>query len=91
MPDIDSEKFIEHLKGKWGARKCPMCNSGNFNVSENVFELREYKGGGLILGGAPIVPVVPVTCMNCGNTILVNSLVSGVTDSDEKEKKEEDK
>lgn len=79
MSNIDSEKLIQHLKTKWAGRNCPLCNKGNWNVSDKVYELREFHGGNLIIGGTPIVPVLPVTCDNCGNTILVNSIVAGLT------------
>jgi hypothetical protein len=76
MSELKSEKMINHLKHKWQGRKCPMCNGGTWNVSDRVYELREYHGGKLVVGGSPIVPVVPVTCDNCGNTVLVNAIVS---------------
>ena len=31
---------------------------------------------GVIQVGGNYLPLVPVTCMNCGNTILVNAVVS---------------
>jgi len=76
MSEIKTEKLISHLKTKWQGRRCPLCNQGKWNVSDKVFELREYHGGGLVVGGTPIIPVVPVTCDNCGNTVLVNAIVS---------------
>lgn len=79
MSDIESEKLIQHLKTKWAGRRCPLCNTGNWNVSDKVYELREFHGGGLVIGNIPIVPVVPITCDNCGNTVLVNSIVAGLT------------
>jgi hypothetical protein len=77
MAKIEAAKLIEHLRGKWAGRPCQMCGVGNWNVNESTFELREFNEGPLVLGG-PIMPVVPVTCTNCGNTILVNAVVSGV-------------
>jgi hypothetical protein len=55
-----------------------MCNARQWNVQETAFELREFHGGDFVLGASRIIPVVPVVCRNCGNTILVNSLVAGV-------------
>ena len=60
--------------------------SGSWNVSDKVFELREYHDGNMVIGGSPIVPVVPVTCDNCGNTVLVNSIISGKTQQEAGEK-----
>ena len=78
MGKIDTQKLINHLSNKWGNRPCPMCGAKQWNVQEKSFELREFHGGGLVIGGNPIIPVVPIICGNCGNTILVNSLLTGV-------------
>ena len=85
--NIDTQKLIAHLKDKWLGRPCPMCQVGNWNVSDKVFELREFYGGGLRLGGVPIYPVIPVTCNNCGNTVFINPITAGVLIRDEKEAK----
>jgi predicted nucleic-acid-binding Zn-ribbon protein len=84
MSDVKSEKFIDYLKTKWRGQKCPMCGTGNWNVSDKVFELREFHDGNVVIGNGPIVPIVPVTCDNCGNTVLVNAIVSGAVDRETK-------
>jgi hypothetical protein len=89
MSEVDSDKLINHLKDKWGGANCPICKSGSWNVSDRVYELREYHGGNMVLGGGPIVPIVPVTCSNCGNTILVNSIVAGLTEQSKGEPNEQ--
>ena len=86
MTDVKFSEFIEHLKEKWKGSACPLCKSGSWTVSDKVFELREYHDGNLVIGGSPIVPVVPVTCDNCGNTVLVNSIISGNTKQEAGEK-----
>lgn len=70
-------RVLEHLRVKWAGRSCNMCGQGNWNVSGKLFELREFQSGSLSVGG-PVVPVVPIVCTNCGNTVLVNAIVSGV-------------
>jgi len=44
--------------------------------SKKIFQLSEFHEGNLVVGG-PLIPVIPVTCTNCGNTVLVNALISG--------------
>jgi hypothetical protein len=83
MSSFDSEKLITHLKEKWDGRRCPMCKSGNWSVQDKVFELREYHGGSMVIGGSALVPVVPVTCDNCGNTILINGIIAGLVKREE--------
>lgn len=83
MAKFDGQKFLQFLKVKWAGRPCPMCGSGPWNVQDEAFELRAFQGGNLVLGAGPLVPVVVVTCQNCGNTMLVNAIVSGVVDREQ--------
>jgi hypothetical protein len=76
-PPINTGLFLEHLKKKWGGRPCQMCGIGNWNVQTSAYELRQFFQGNLVVGGGPVIPVIPVVCTNCGNTVLVNALVSG--------------
>lgn len=62
-----------------------MCQAGTWSVSEKVYELREFTGGGLVIGASPIVPVIPIACTNCGNTIFVNALIVGAIQQPKKE------
>lgn len=80
MKKIDSNKIINFLNSKWQGSTCPMCHAGNWNVSNKVFELREFNNGDLVIGGPSnaITPVVPVICSNCGNTIFINVLSTGL-------------
>lgn len=82
---IVTQKAIKHLQEKWGSKPCPMCGHNNWSVSDNLFELREFQGGNIVLGAGPIIPVFPVTCNNCGNTVLVNGIVSHVVDQKKNE------
>lgn len=77
MTKFDNTIALLHLQQKWGQRACPMCGKGPWNVQNRTFQLIEYDGGNLIVGG-PVIPVVPVTCGNCGYTALVNAIISGV-------------
>ena len=44
-----------------------------------MFELREFNDGNIIAGGSSsILPVIPVTCNNCGHTVFVNAMSSGL-------------
>lgn len=55
-----------------------MCEHSAWNVPSEMYEIREFHGGNLVVGPIPIVPVLPVTCANCGNTVLVNAIVAGI-------------
>lgn len=90
MAKFNSDDFLTHLKDKWAGRPCPLCGVGSWNISDSVYELREYHGGGFVIGRGPIVPVVPVTCSNCGNTVMVNALLSGAVEKPEKKEGQDD-
>ena len=78
MATYPTELLVKHLGMKWKGAKCPLCGEGNWQVSDKVFELREFNNGNLVLGTGPIVPVIPVTCGNCGNTVFINAVISEV-------------
>lgn len=73
-------ELLQHLKTKWVAPAvCPVCRSNDWQVATEVFELREFNGGNMVIGGGSAVfPISPVTCKTCGNTLLINSLIAGL-------------
>ncbi len=87
MDKKDSKKLIKFLNDKWQSRPCPMCHEGKWSVQDKIFELREFHGGSLVLGGTPIIPIIPITCGNCGHTILINALMTGIMEPEKEEKK----
>jgi predicted RNA-binding Zn-ribbon protein involved in translation (DUF1610 family) len=82
MQSEEKTRLIKHLEEKWTSQKCPMCGKSAWNVPSEIYELRELNGGGLVVGPIPLVPVIPITCANCGNTVLVNAIVAGITKRD---------
>lgn len=61
------EEIIEFIHSHWKNQTCPMCGGRTWNVSDKVFELREFNDGNFVLGGpnSSIVPLIPVTCDKC--------------------------
>ena len=84
----DSDKFIEQMKEKWKDVACPMCQSQNWSISATIFLLPQYKDKKVILDDK-IFPVIPVSCQNCGNTVLVSAIISGMIEKFKKEKIDE--
>jgi ribosomal protein S27AE len=87
MSNYDQQKLLSFLQRKWRNNVCPMCGANQWGVSDKAMELREYQQGNLVIGGA-LQPVIPVNCGNCGYTILINGLITGVI---ERPKEEEGK
>lgn len=71
LRDKVSAPFVEHLRQHWSDRTCPICRSSEWVTPDCIFELREYHGGKLVLGGdSRLTAVVPVVCERCGYTHL---------------------
>ncbi len=73
-------QLLSHLKSKWKApADCPVCKNNDWEVSTEVYELREFHGGSMVIGGSSsIIPLSPIICKVCGNTVLINPLLAGI-------------
>ena len=81
------KKVLEWFNSKWiGNKICPICNEGMWNASPTIFEMREFRGGDMVVGKGKIIPIIPITCNNCGYTVNVNAVKIGVVDSKEERK-----
>lgn len=80
MNKINGQELINYLNNKWHGTRCPLCGEENWSVTDKVFELREFNDENFALGGpsGAITPVIPVICANCGNTVFINVLVTGL-------------
>ncbi len=77
LDDVQKKAFLEFVKTRTRLGACDVCGSNAWTFSDSIWELREFNGGSLKLGG-PIYPVLAATCPNCGNTHLLNAIVAGV-------------
>ena len=60
-------------------RPCSICGHNQWNVSDTVFEVREFHEGNMVLGGdSRIIPFVAISCQNCGNTLFINAIQMGI-------------
>lgn len=79
LTDAQYKKLLGHIQGKWKAPvNCPVCHSNDWDVPTVVYELREFHGGNMVIGGGSLIPISPVICKTCGNTVLINPLIAGV-------------
>jgi hypothetical protein len=76
---IKREKLITKLQQPGWGSSCAVCKQSHWNISDTIFELREFQSGNLVIGGSsPIYPVVPMTCAGCGNTVFLNAIIMGI-------------
>jgi len=80
LPKDQKKKLMEYVQDSWKPPiQCPLCKGNEWVPSEEIYEIREFHGGGLVLGGGgKISPIFPITCRICGNTVLINPLVAGI-------------
>ncbi len=71
------EKAINYLNEKWHVKICQICQGTNWDIHPELYELRQFNGGNMVLGG-PLIPMLVVECTNCGNTISINAMRAGI-------------
>lgn len=85
------EKLVSKLASYNHKIKCDVCGGDKWTVSNTVFELREFNGGNMIIGGnSSVYPVIPLSCNTCGNTKLLNAITNGVMNPQGNTEKKED-
>lgn len=75
---------LDYLLKKWpNPRECPICHENSWVVGA-VYSLRRFTDGEPTNSDdrGRIFPVTPVTCVNCGYTMLFNSIVANAVDPD---------
>jgi len=87
---IDEKKREEILKklsqGDYFQKGCLICGHKGWGFNDTVFEMREFCGGGLVVGNIPIYPVILVNCDNCGYTHFFNAITLGAIESNAQKK-----
>ena len=74
------KQLVGHLQKQWKTPvSCYVCRSNDWDVSAELYELREFHGGNMVIGGSSLIPVSPVICKVCGYTVLINPLIAGVS------------
>lgn len=74
MPEFNKERAQQWISEYWaGPKECQICRSNEWVMLDNIWELRKFEGGGLVIGGGPIVPVVALMCNVCGQMLIFNA------------------
>ena len=82
LTEEQRERVAQHLGRITPQVHCPVCSRAQWEVADRVFELREFVGGGLRVGGdQSIYPVVLVVCGGCGYTAMLGAIALGLLTS----------
>ncbi|GAH58154.1 unnamed protein product [marine sediment metagenome] len=89
LDEEQQRKVLDYIKEKWQEpRTCPICKHDDWGVSDRTFEVRDFTGGGISVGGGSyLTPVIAVTCDNCGYILFLNAMQLGVVKQPEKKNK----
>lgn len=69
----------DRLTPKLKEKVCPICEKARWFISEEIFEMREFEHGKMIIGkGSAVIPVISITCEECGYILLFNALTLGL-------------
>lgn len=72
---LDDTKVRDYLSSKLSGA-CEACGAKTWSYDATVYELREFHGGSMVIGGSGIQPLLTVTCMNCGTVRLINPIAA---------------
>jgi polyferredoxin len=79
---IDPEKLAAWLERQWkGEKRCPICKSNNWSISERALELREWKRHSLQTPSFQIVAMLQ--CTVCGNLIFINPFIADLFEEEQ--------
>ncbi len=69
-------RFQQHLQNTL-RQPCSVCGTGNWQVEDAIFELREFVGGDVPTQGS-VKPVLAMTCNGCGHVVFMSPLKTGI-------------
>ena len=80
-----AEDLIQFLNNERNNRlPCPICGNVNWVISDSLWEVREFNGGNLVIGGqSAIMPMVAISCSKCGETHFLNAIQLGIVSKDQ--------
>ena len=79
LTEEQKNKVIEVLSDFLKRIPCNVCQGKEWILNDTIFELREFQGGNLVIGGkSSVFPVIAVVCKNCGNTLFFNAIQLGL-------------
>jgi len=89
LDDHQKQELMNILSAQWKEpRVCPVCKQQKWSIVDKIFELREFHGGNLVVGGS-VLPIVVAICGNCGYTVFFNAISLGIVQPQKKESKDE--
>lgn len=83
LDDKRKQELVSFINERVQLKPCSLCQANSWTLSDTVWEMREFQGGSLYVGG-PVLPVIAITCNQCGNTHFLNAIVARAVKPEEK-------
>lgn len=74
---VSKERIDRYLR-KLDGLVCPLCKQSDWKVTNQLFQLDAFNDLNFLARNESSVPFLLITCGECGNTYLINALVSGL-------------
>jgi hypothetical protein len=71
---IDPEKVADWLQLHWKDKRCPICKSNDWSISEKALQLREWTRSSIQIPSVEVV--AKIHCLVCGNVIFIDPFVA---------------
>jgi len=80
LTEEQKNNLMNKLNENWiPPKSCSVCGHNEWEVSDMLFEVREFHGGNMVIGGqSSIIPVIPTTCKYCGSVLFFNAIKIGI-------------
>lgn len=73
------DSVIKKLSPFLEKMECSTCHNKSFLINDTIYEVREFLGGSLTLGGkTTLIPLVSIMCEKCSEIRFFNAILLGV-------------
>lgn len=76
---LKDKTIVDFLEKKVPQKACSACGKSDWSYDDKIFEIREFTGNTIAIGGKTnVAPFLTTSCNNCGNTRFYNLIVAGL-------------
>ena len=76
LPEAQVKILVQKINSLWkGTKICPICEEEKWNISDMLYEIRQFGAGNEKKG--KVIPAIVVTCKKCGNMTFLNAINLG--------------
>jgi hypothetical protein len=86
--NIDIQTIKDHIQNNLRNPACTICGGLDWEFTDTLYEMREFKGGGMVIGSnVNMLVFIALICRGCLHTELFNALAIAIAIEKSKEGK----